>query len=54
MRSRKFWSAWALTILASGLLLQGSLESSGWAGAMSMIWMAYFAANHADKRVEDK
>jgi hypothetical protein len=49
--SRKFLSAWGITVLASFLVSVGSIDGAVWGGCISVIWAAYFAANHADKRV---
>ena len=48
--SRKFTSAWAVTVLVSGLLF-GPLESGSYATIMSFVWAAYFAANVGSKLV---
>lgn len=49
--SRKFISAWGLTLIATGLVIYGSIGDVAWSGTISIIWAAYFAANVATKSV---
>lgn len=51
--SRKLTSAWALTWLATGLLVWGGkITPEIWGSTVSLVWLGYFAGNVGDKFVE--
>lgn len=49
--SRKFISAWALTLLCTGLLIFKNLTPESYASIISWVWMGYFASNVGSKLV---
>ena len=49
--SRKLISAWALTVTATLLLINGNLADTLWVNLMMFVWGGYFVANAFDKRV---
>lgn len=47
--SRKFVSAWAITWLATLLLIGEYINPTVWGSTLSLVWCGYFAGNVGDK-----
>ena len=50
--SRKFWSAWVLTVKVTILLIFGIVTEDTYMKLIGGLWLYWFGANHMDKRLK--